>query len=454
MGSWNYRCAISGLPMLSGDKCVVLIMVAQHHSGYFNGSISFKPSDNLSPIMPPIKAAYNDYGDFEFEFENFAHSSHEDMLNVLMSQCKVSSSDRNDYDGSIGSFMEHLASLDTHISHICREKYWYHARSDRNTDGLPDKRITYFDHAVKSVVVLQRVWDMMLYKMDLEFYSRGQFNFHDVDVMIDGAMDNPLSAVTGTLGRYSTGSYGYDPMSPGGMFQQFFMNGMTGEGGTRGRLYRDNRSERSDEFNLCDPSDFIREYWNDRGCKEIVDESFEPWGMYHQVSSKEGDKDELKTWFKLWAQYEYVNSVMRDLGRCWTTVCGAGSQHENHMVVSQFCSNLGVIASKMWMERHMEDPEETDEVKAGDLLRSQCEAMLENDPDEKFDNQYPRKDGDEGVYKRHWTFLTLKKTEVELEVNHDHSDGLHEALFKTYLDGHDLNDLVGIFVKKNNSHKG
>ena len=58
MGCFSYKCTASGLPIQDGDECYV-VPLHMHPHGH-----------KYSPIAPPIKGVYNDYGDIEDIQEN------------------------------------------------------------------------------------------------------------------------------------------------------------------------------------------------------------------------------------------------------------------------------------------------------------------------------------------------------------------------------------------------
>lgn len=60
MGCWNATCGLSGLPILSRDKVVFLILESQDCN--LPGSDGCEATDYYKPITLPFRGEYNDYG--------------------------------------------------------------------------------------------------------------------------------------------------------------------------------------------------------------------------------------------------------------------------------------------------------------------------------------------------------------------------------------------------------
>jgi len=71
MGCYNYTCAVSRLPILSGDP-VVLMLIAKNrfHKNLKPNDSLFEPSAVWEPFGFPIYAKYNDYGWVEDEVKS------------------------------------------------------------------------------------------------------------------------------------------------------------------------------------------------------------------------------------------------------------------------------------------------------------------------------------------------------------------------------------------------
>ena len=59
MGSWNETCAVSRLPILSGDKVVGVLLANMNKAPRFN------PASSWAPVGLPVYGAYDDYGGIE-----------------------------------------------------------------------------------------------------------------------------------------------------------------------------------------------------------------------------------------------------------------------------------------------------------------------------------------------------------------------------------------------------
>lgn len=64
MGCWNGTCGLTRLPILEGDR-TVLVVLRQRARDLTGGGIVYQ-NDVFEPITPPIKGVYNDYGNIEY----------------------------------------------------------------------------------------------------------------------------------------------------------------------------------------------------------------------------------------------------------------------------------------------------------------------------------------------------------------------------------------------------
>ena len=72
MGSWNGTCGVSQLPIISGDKVRLFILIPNQIDGIKEEPNSFVYSTDLfKPIGLPIRASYSDYGAVEDIEEDF-----------------------------------------------------------------------------------------------------------------------------------------------------------------------------------------------------------------------------------------------------------------------------------------------------------------------------------------------------------------------------------------------
>jgi hypothetical protein len=63
MGSFDYTCAISGLPIAGGEAVRYLLLTQNpYHRGVKAGSFVCYSTDHWFPRVFPIRAKYNDYG--------------------------------------------------------------------------------------------------------------------------------------------------------------------------------------------------------------------------------------------------------------------------------------------------------------------------------------------------------------------------------------------------------
>ena len=63
MGCWNQTCSLTNLPILYGDKIVVLPLII-HNTKLLEG-ISYEINDKCGPICVPIIGTYDEYGGIE-----------------------------------------------------------------------------------------------------------------------------------------------------------------------------------------------------------------------------------------------------------------------------------------------------------------------------------------------------------------------------------------------------
>jgi len=97
MGCWNATCMISGLPIIDADPVVAYIIKE-------NVKFSIGSSPSFSPVSPPIRGMYDNYGGIE--------GFDKDSLAVLLA------SNSRDYLGNFKSVQSLLITLLNLLEHI------------------------------------------------------------------------------------------------------------------------------------------------------------------------------------------------------------------------------------------------------------------------------------------------------------------------------------------------
>ena len=83
MGSYDYRCAISGLPIERGDRVRMLLLTqGPHYRGRSSAKVSWMSGDYWFPRTVPLSGTYVGSGRFEPDQEGFATQSILDLLSI------------------------------------------------------------------------------------------------------------------------------------------------------------------------------------------------------------------------------------------------------------------------------------------------------------------------------------------------------------------------------------
>jgi hypothetical protein len=422
-----------------------MLMSTHHKSGYAESSIGHTSAMNLLPVMVPIRGEYADYGDFRIDQEvDYGLMTSTEFMKLVASRIVhrgergevVRSFDLQEFDPD--QFISSISTDENDYHMEAHKLYWYMSRfkegSQTEMESIDAKLYRF---PIRLVAVLKSVWDMML-AQNCHFW-KGSFQHRFVEETIREFMSSARSpthrtrAMTGPGLSYNSmwDDFSGKPSLKNTILETHLMN-RYGEGDRACRLYTEQSETDTHEFpDLNRNHDFVRELLKKR--------KFSEGGWFEPT-----DNDALTRYFLAWSEYVHVSFLMSQLRKVWTTVCGAGSQHDNCIVVANFNNGLAKIASTRAISRTIEWIDYGDGDYQEDELNDAADAIIKSIEEDGPD---PAPAGDDLADKT-VIYEVVQRIELKAENIYKYSNGTRETLLELRKKGVDLTMVRNIICEK------
>lgn len=305
MGCWNGTCAISQLPILSGDKVKLIILRTKENLvGNLAGGGMCYSSGVTVPMSLPMEVTYNDYGSGEKVIENY-NTKH--LLNYFKEELK---------DGKIfykvgkHDKVKPLSSVENLLYNIERGYVF--------TNGILQSSERYYlpECPISFVMILNSVWDSMINAV--VSLSSNFFSFEREDDPFYGTRENSYEMIEDYFKYLKKSFSSNDPCS---------------------RIILD-------RWSILD-GNWKRNFLSGLRQYDRVDTiSFLKYHMYLEDLLEKEDTVNLEEFKKDLFEFVTISTVMEVLRKTWIPQAGAGSQDQDFEIYTALADT---------MKKHCED---------------------------------------------------------------------------------------------------